>query len=202
MVATISGGLLSKMCMRRSSAVITRPAASMRSAPASAFVPSSVTTLPFTRTWPLTISCSAWRREAMPARAIIFCSRSCMSSGAFCGTGNLACPFTVYKVEQDSSLCERTAKKSHLQLLACGGGLVGLLFAGAGALLLACLRFGRRSFCVDRCLFACFAIRGNCVVPRGIEHAFVAGLAVGYAFVAAEGFAGQGLELFEAGQLF
>src|SRR5882762_988804 len=59
MVATTSGGLLSKICTRRSSAVITLPAASMRSAAGSALLPSSVITWPFTRTWPLTMSCSA-----------------------------------------------------------------------------------------------------------------------------------------------
>src|SRR5579863_6899729 len=52
------------------------PAASTLSVARSALVPSSVTTLPFTRTWPLRMSCSAWRREAIPARAISFCKRS------------------------------------------------------------------------------------------------------------------------------
>src|SRR5579863_7555329 len=42
----------------------------------SAFVPSSVTTFPFTFTCPLLISSSALRREAIPAAAIIFCRRS------------------------------------------------------------------------------------------------------------------------------
>src|SRR5271155_3643098 len=43
---------------------------------ASALVPSSVTTVPFTLTWPPLISSSALRREAIPAAAIIFCRRS------------------------------------------------------------------------------------------------------------------------------
>src|ERR1700722_6836131 len=55
---------------------MTLPAASTLSVARSALVPSSVTTLPFTRTWPLRMSCSAWRREAMPARAICFWRRS------------------------------------------------------------------------------------------------------------------------------
>src|SRR5437016_2369866 len=50
----------------------------MRSFVASAFVPSSLTTRPFTRTWPLASSSSACRREAIPARAIIFCNLSCI----------------------------------------------------------------------------------------------------------------------------
>src|SRR5437660_2602068 len=41
---------------------------------------SSFTTRPFTRTCPLAISSSACRREAIPARAIIFCNLSCMVS--------------------------------------------------------------------------------------------------------------------------
>ena len=61
-----------------SEVVMTFPAASTLSVARSALLPSSVTTRPFTRTWPLEMSCSAWRREAMPARAIIFCKRSCM----------------------------------------------------------------------------------------------------------------------------
>src|SRR5881396_1718347 len=52
----------------------------MRSFAASAFVPSSRTTRPFTRTCPLAINSSACRREAIPARAIIFCSLSSMIS--------------------------------------------------------------------------------------------------------------------------
>src|SRR5271156_1745046 len=44
----------------------------------SALLPSSVMVWPFTVTRPDLISSSAWRREAMPARAIIFCSRSSM----------------------------------------------------------------------------------------------------------------------------
>src|SRR5437899_1078719 len=52
----------------------------MRSFAASAFVPSSRTTCPFTRTCPLVINSSACRREAIPARAIIFCSLSSMVS--------------------------------------------------------------------------------------------------------------------------
>src|SRR5437016_5366286 len=55
-----------------------RPAASTRSRSGSAFAPSSLTTTPLTRTCPLRINSSAWRREAIPARAIIFCSRSSM----------------------------------------------------------------------------------------------------------------------------
>src|SRR5205809_128788 len=58
----------------------TFPAASIRSFAASAFVPSSFTTRPFTRTCPLAINSSACRREAIPARAIIFCNLSCMVS--------------------------------------------------------------------------------------------------------------------------
>src|SRR6267142_2834572 len=50
----------------------------MRSFAASAFVPNSFTTRPFTRTCPLKISSSACRREAIPARAIIFCNLSCI----------------------------------------------------------------------------------------------------------------------------
>src|SRR5580704_15885380 len=42
----------------------------------SALVPSSVTTVPFTFTWPALINSSALRREAIPAAAIIFCRRS------------------------------------------------------------------------------------------------------------------------------
>src|SRR5258708_7604680 len=56
------------------------PAASCRSFAASAFVPSCRTTCPFTRTCPLVINSSACRREAIPARAIIFCSLSSMVS--------------------------------------------------------------------------------------------------------------------------
>src|SRR5580658_5309867 len=48
----------------------------MWSTSASALVPSSVTTFPFTLTWPALISSSALRREAIPAAAIIFCRRS------------------------------------------------------------------------------------------------------------------------------
>src|SRR6266478_3100742 len=74
---TTSGGLFNKMYTRRPSfASTTRPAASIRSLAASAFVPSSRTTRPFTFTCPLRISSSACRREAIPARAIIFCSLS------------------------------------------------------------------------------------------------------------------------------
>src|SRR5215475_2789110 len=73
-----SGGLFSNKYTRRSSASTVRPATSTRSFPASAFVPSSVTTRPFTRTCPLRINCSACLREAIPALAIIFCNLSCM----------------------------------------------------------------------------------------------------------------------------
>src|SRR5580658_10780851 len=48
----------------------------MWSTSASALVPSSVTTVPLTFTWPALISSSALRREAIPAAAIIFCRRS------------------------------------------------------------------------------------------------------------------------------
>jgi hypothetical protein len=64
------------MYTRRSLASTSLPAASIRSSLASALEPSSVMTWPLTRTCPLRMSCSAWRREAMPARAIIFCKRS------------------------------------------------------------------------------------------------------------------------------
>src|SRR5208282_6824969 len=50
----------------------------MWSRDSSAFVPSSVTTRPFTVTRPETIISSARRREARPARAMIFCRRSSM----------------------------------------------------------------------------------------------------------------------------
>src|SRR5271163_1666351 len=48
----------------------------MWSVSGSALLPSSVTTVPFTFTWPALISSSALRRDAMPAAAMIFCSRS------------------------------------------------------------------------------------------------------------------------------
>src|SRR4029077_17623024 len=48
----------------------------MWSRDSSAFVPSSVTVRPLTVTWPEEMSSSAWRREATPARAIIFWRRS------------------------------------------------------------------------------------------------------------------------------
>src|SRR5512146_1633469 len=43
----------------------------------SALLPNSLTISPFTDTRPWVINSSAWRREAMPAAAMIFCSRSC-----------------------------------------------------------------------------------------------------------------------------
>ena len=44
------------------------------SAAGSTFTPISVTRAPFTVTRPATISSSAWRREATPARARNFCN--------------------------------------------------------------------------------------------------------------------------------
>src|SRR5216684_6817263 len=52
------------------------PETLMWSRVSSALVPSSVTVCPLTVTWPEEISSSAWRREATPARAIIFWRRS------------------------------------------------------------------------------------------------------------------------------
>src|SRR6266550_8392799 len=78
--------------MRRPSfASTTRPAASIRSFAASAFVPNSFTTCPFTRTCPLRISSSACRREAIPARAIIFCNLSSMLSLVFSESCSFLC---------------------------------------------------------------------------------------------------------------
>src|SRR5271154_4726750 len=48
----------------------------------SAFVPSSVTTWPFTVISPEVIISSARRREVIPARAIIFCRRSSIELAA------------------------------------------------------------------------------------------------------------------------
>src|SRR5919201_2011131 len=53
-----------------------RPSTWMRSCARSALLPSSRTTLPLTLTWPAAISSSAFRRDATPAWARIFCSRS------------------------------------------------------------------------------------------------------------------------------
>src|SRR6185437_12683785 len=49
----------------------------MRSVSQSALLPSSLTILPLTETWPWVINSSALRREAYPACEISFCSRSC-----------------------------------------------------------------------------------------------------------------------------
>src|SRR5271166_4599212 len=48
----------------------------MWSVSGSALLPNSVTTVPFTFTWPALINSSALRREAIPAAAMIFCRRS------------------------------------------------------------------------------------------------------------------------------
>src|SRR6187399_3656594 len=53
-----------------------RPSTLISSTERSAFVPSSVTVLPFTDTRPWVISSSDNRREATPAADRIFCSRS------------------------------------------------------------------------------------------------------------------------------
>src|SRR5262245_4456929 len=60
------------------------PSTLIMSCERSALVPSSRTTLPFTSTLPSWMSCSALRREAMPAWARIFCSRSCMGLDLGC----------------------------------------------------------------------------------------------------------------------
>src|SRR5271154_7294696 len=78
MVETTSGGLLSKKYTRSVSGRRSLPCTLMWSLDSSALLPSSVMVWPFTVTSPDLISSSAWRREAMPARAIIFCSRSSM----------------------------------------------------------------------------------------------------------------------------
>src|SRR5277367_735962 len=64
----------------------------MWSLDSSALLPSSVMVWPFTVTRPDLISSSAWRREAMPARAIIFCSRSSM--------GRRLAPWCVYSLTE------------------------------------------------------------------------------------------------------
>src|SRR5580693_2543254 len=62
----------------------------MWSTSGSALLPSSVTTVPFTFTWPALMSSSALRRDAMPAAAIIFCRRSAgMYEGLFFLSGGL-----------------------------------------------------------------------------------------------------------------
>src|SRR5438132_1531290 len=53
-----------------------RPSTWITSSSRLALLPSSRTTLPLTVTWPSSISVSAFRREATPACARIFCSRS------------------------------------------------------------------------------------------------------------------------------
>ena len=52
------------------------PSTVMRAFLGSTLVPSSVTSLPLTRTLPAVITFSASRREATPAAAKIFCKRS------------------------------------------------------------------------------------------------------------------------------
>src|SRR5947207_8093591 len=67
-----------------------RPSTLISSREASAFVPSSVTTLPFTDTRPWVISSSESRREATPAVERIFCrrcpgaARAPFATSAFC----------------------------------------------------------------------------------------------------------------------
>src|ERR1700687_250058 len=179
---------------------MTLPAPSMRPAPASAFVPSSVTTWPLTRTWPLTISCSAWRREAMPARAIIFCRRSCIFVGQV---------FLPVRFEYENGVCRVPAMPladsqkwlSHKSLSFSGGsGLVRLLVAGAPIPLWNRIRVGC-GILRDDPLFWGVAVGESCSAGGRVQHAFVAGLAWRDAFVAAQGFASEGLQLLEAGQL-
>src|SRR6267142_979810 len=62
-----------------------RPSTWIKSWSRSALLPSSRTTLPLTVTWPLSISTSAFRRDATPACARIFCSRSAAISLAALG---------------------------------------------------------------------------------------------------------------------
>src|SRR6266481_1742033 len=81
-----------------------------------------------------------------------------------------------------------------------GSGLARLLVADAGIPLWNRIRVGR-GILRDDPLFRGAAIGGSCSARWSVQHAFVAGLAWRDAFVAAEGFAGEGLEFFEAGQL-